>query len=624
MRFFVCHIAQAGQLAEEAGREYDLVASARGLPFRWHRRAEVSVMVAQDEADKRIRFVHSHRYVGVGDVRLDNRAELEHLTGSDDKVSDLDLVARLVIENGVTYANTLLGDFCFVLFDLTRRTIVAGRDAFGVRHLYYAAGLDAITFSSRGEIISRPDRYDPQFFSELVAYCAPSAGHCAYAGVTALPPATLFVINDGKGRWQQYWSPESAAAKQLSHSGEKDAVPRCRELLTEAVICRLSDDAPVWAQLSGGLDSSSVVSLAQYLQQAGAIRSAVSGTITYADSHGTGADERQYSRVVTELYGLPNEVILDAPLWDEMCIETIPDQPSAMLPLARREQETIRILRRAGARILLTGQGGDDLFAGNMFFFADWLVSGRASEAIHTMITTAAKGRVSFWELAYKNALLPLLPAFVQRALVRGEGRVPPWVCSRVSRQFDLPRRSALACVYTGRLGHKYGDGVTSVVRGMSSKLGGQLVEEELDVRHPFLYRPLVEFALTLPPDLVVKPYARKWILRESMRGILPEKVRTRVGKGVLLGLLTWSATHQEKLLRAMMRESVLADLGVIDVAKLRAAASKARHERERAQLIASDLQYTLALEAWLQLRSGRRPRGSSGSVEASDGSDHL
>jgi asparagine synthase (glutamine-hydrolysing) len=147
------------------------------------------------------------------------------------------------------------------------------------------------------------------------------------------------------------------------------------------------------------------------------------------------------------------------------------------------------------------------------------------------------------------------------------------------------------------------------------------VLEDKLDVRHPFLYRPLVEFALTLPPELIVRPYARKWVLREAMRGIVPEAVRTRIGKGSANERYAWSLTAQRQLFEPLVRKSVLADLGVISPAGLQAAFDAAPRQPGRQDDPHSTLQGVLAIEAWLQMRAGRWPRG--GRVVARDLQTH-
>jgi asparagine synthase (glutamine-hydrolysing) len=140
--------------------------------------------------------------------------------------------------------------------------------------------------------------------------------------------------------------------------------------------------------------------------------------------------------------------------------------------------------------------------------------------------------------------------------------------------------------------------------------IGYVVLEDRLDVRHPFLYRPLVEFALSLPPEMLVRPYARKWLLREAMRGIVPEVVRTRIGKGSASERYAWSLSAQRQLLEPLVRESMLADLGVVSRADLRAAFDDAPYQPGRKGDPHTALEGVLAIEAWLQMRAGRWPRG--------------
>ena len=207
--------------------------------------------------------------------------------------------------------------------------------------------------------------------------------------------------------------------------------------------------------------------------------------------------------------------------------------------------------------MLLTGGGGDGaLFNGTMFFFADWMVGRRAwAAAVSEMARRAAIGRASFWELAYRNALLPSLPRPWQRRVLRGKGTVPQWVDRATVKRYQLNERATTAMLYAGRLGRKYRDALASNVATIPSGLSIGIIEENLDVRHPYYYRPLVEFCLRLPPELCVRPYARKWVLREAMAGILPEVVRARIGKGTYNGTIAWSLAAQREGLESLIRE---------------------------------------------------------------------
>jgi asparagine synthase (glutamine-hydrolysing) len=124
--------------------------------------------------------------------------------------------------------------------------------------------------------------------------------------------------------------------------------------------------------------------------------------------------------------------------------------------------------------------------------------------------------------------------------------------------------------------------------------------------RYPFLYKPLVEFALRLPPtDGVVRPLAGKWVLRRAMRGLLPDLVRTRVSKGSVGSRMLWSLDHERKVIEWMLQDPILAHMGCVDAARLREAYSEARLGRLPVTI---GLFKALALETWLRIRDGRWP----------------
>jgi asparagine synthase (glutamine-hydrolysing) len=290
-----------------------------------------------------------------------------------------------------------------------------------------------------------------------------------------------------------------------------------------------------------------------------------------------------------------------------LCDPPLLDQPDRPYAIAARDLVAARIVRCAGGRVLLTGEGGDALVAGTMFFFADWMVRGRVGEALREMAHRAALGRVSLWRLAYENAVMPLLPSRLRRLLTRTRvGSIPPWIPAATAKRYELASRSAHESVYGGRLGHKYEDAAALTIAGVPSTMPLGPCDDVLELRHPYLYRPLVELALRLEPGMCVRPHERKWILREAMRGILPEKVRTRVGKGGLDGLNVWSLTHDQRRLDRMLRDPILAQLGVVDRGALNWVLNDVRSGRNAHEGWRDLITVALDVEMWLQLRSGR------------------
>lgn len=611
MNFFVCLLDPQGHdVPDVIRRTYESLPRSHGLAFRWHTFTHAQVLTASDVVGASL-VASDGVWIATGTVRLDNRAELERLSGgAGSQLSDLAVVLGTIAAHGTKYVPNILGDFAFVAWNATTREAVAACDPFAVRQLYYAEHNGLIAFASRAEALALSDQYTEQYLAELVAMCSPSPELTVYAGVHPVAAGTMVMLHGSKLTARAYWSPENFAPEPARAQAERETVDECRQLLIDSVQLRMAGNGDIWAQLSGGLDSSSVVSIAQWLLERGAIPSGLAGTVTYVDRQGTGSDEREYSSTVVNQWRVRNETIIDPPIWDDGRMPPRTDQPRLDLPLYPRERRLCAIVRDAGGRVLLTGVGSDELFTGIMFFFADWIATGRVWPAVREMARRAAIGRASFWELAYCNAILPLLPRPIQQRLAKDQGQMPPWVPRTIARQYGLRARSSVASTYGGRAGRKYHHAIVTNLMGVRRLMDYGVIGDALDVRHPFLYRPLVEFALRLPPELCVRPYARKWVLREAMRGLLPEAVRTRVGKGTTLGLVGWSLAAQQTLLEPLVHNPILADLGLVDATQLRVAFDAAPHQPQRRDALHGTVQATLVIEAWLQLRSGRWPRG--------------
>ncbi len=608
MSFFVCVIGEAANaLPVGEQRAFESVARRLGLPVAWQSTDGAAFLTTPATTGHPL-VARYRQAIAVGSARLDDRQALAAGAVSGASSTDLELVLRTVVRRGEYAIRDLVGDFAFVIWNPSDRRAVVACDPFAVRKLYVTNRRDLVAFSSRAEALSVDGSYDLQRLAELAASSNQSPRLTIYTGVSRWPAGTVGVVEHGALRTREYWSPSEVAPCPEWSRDEQGAARRCRELLADAVRARLGDDGTTWAELSGGLDSSSVVSITQWLVERCAVPGGIAGTVTYADQHGTSADERTYANAVTSRWGVPNRAIVDAPLWhDNRYPKPQLDEPGFNLMFYPRAAQLRETVQRAGGRVLLTGLGGDELFVGLMIFFADWVARGLVGPAVREMARRAAIGRVSFWQLAYWNAIVPFFPAPIRRRLVTGRQQLPPWIPPAIVRRYGLS--ASATSDFDGRPARKYHHAIVSRLGRLAQHTGYEQLGDVMDVRHPFLYRPLVEFALQLPADLCVRPYQRKWVLREAMRGILPEIVRTRIGKGSLTEPFARSLAVHRRLLEPLVEESALADLGVVDGSALRRAFTGGPSGNVRAVDLSANVQATLVLEAWLQLRSGRWPR---------------
>ena len=166
-----------------------------------------------------------------------------------------------------------------------------------------------------------------QYLAERVAGCDPSPGLTPYQGVRPVPAGTIVRLEQEHVSYRRYWSPYDVASKSVWEGSEQEAADVCRALLAESVRLRLTDNC-TWAQLSGGLDSSSVVSIAQWLAARGAVPHGLAGTVTFVDPHGLGGDERRYSDAVAQRWNIRNVTIASS---SARCDPPRTDEPTASI-----------------------------------------------------------------------------------------------------------------------------------------------------------------------------------------------------------------------------------------------------------------------------------------------------
>lgn len=552
--------------------------------------------------------VRHGEWLGVGMVRLDHPADVAAMAGvtaaDSAPLSHLELVLRAFLRHGAPAVARCIGDFAFVLLQVRTGQSVAARDAFGVRTLFHRERSDLAAFASRAELLATPGRYDMQFLAAFLSGARPGRQTTVYAGVHPVAPGSTVSILDGHRSTRTYWDPSAFTEREVARADPKDKVAAFLDLFSRAVRLRMAGEAHCWSELSGGLDSSSVVSMAQTLARRGEVPTGLAGSITIADTAGPVGDERIYSDEVVRMHGVRNELILDYRLLqDDGTPIPDTDQPARRLLFYARDRAIYRCVRRAGGTVLLGGQASDQYLTGYLFFAADWIARGRIRDALRETARWSVLGEVSFWELAFKNLVMPFLPPALNARLSQS-ATLPPWLNRSLIHRFGLDREQIVVRAYAGRVGHKYTAAVLRSVGDIPYGLDRGIISDHLDLRYPFLYRPLVEFALALPPEFCAVPTQAKWILRQAMTGLLPESVRTRRGKGAIDGRLSHSLAHERPRLERLLRAPILADLGCIDAAKLRAGVDEAIHGDA---LLRGAVIDALALELWLSVRSGRQ-----------------
>ena len=526
------------------------------------------------------------RYDVVLDGSLDNRAELARELGAPaadaDPVGGPRLLAAAYERWGEDCPSHLRGELAFILWDRRERRLFASRDGFGQRELFYARAGSQLRLASQLQmLLARPSPSDLDF--EFAADFLAGIGGCGAATpfrqVSRLEAGHRLSAGAGRLATSPWWLPAERPWPPERSAGE--AVEEFRALLEEAVACSLGTGGRVWAELSGGLDSSSICCLAMQILQGEPERARDFATLTYAWKHSPQCDERQWSDRVVAQYGLVNhQVFCDDLFFDGIAEECrYRSEPHFGLfahPLQRAAGE---LLRAAGVEVLLSGGRAESVVLGDQMppiLLADTLRSLRLGKLWDQLGRWHRGTHLPLANLLVAFALRPLLDRRRYSRSILDRGEVHPWVDQRFARRMQVAqrgRRTRLARRFRS-LAQQH---QVEMLRRSEQKIVRGSLEWSCEIRHPFLYRPLVELALAIPWEQKLAPEGGKVLLRRAMAGRLPEAVRTRRGGGGPGADMYKAFARRWHAIEPVVSSSLLVSLGLLDGVEFRRAAELAR-----------------------------------------------
>ena len=555
--------------------------------------------IVKERPGSRSMIAHTKTFVAAGDVRLDNRSEIARLATRplDADASDLEVVLAAIDAAGESCIGRLLGDFAFVLWDARAQKLLAVRDAFGVKPLYHRSAPNFQLFSNRITPLHPRDEFDSEFIADFILGINVGTTRTVWSDVSTVPAGSLMRFRGTAASSARFWSAlDCAPSSTGSESG--DAL-RFRELFHDAVRLRANDQSGVWAQLSGGLDSSSIVSVAESMRQRGVN---LEGTVTVVDSLGDG-DERVFSDVIVNQFGLRNEQVTDFWAWQDIDNAPVTDEPFQMYPFFARDARMRDVVRNAGGRVLLSGMGSDHYLFGSLDYISDLAAKGHVRSALREVLAWSLTERQSFWKLTHQELIKPLLP------FVRNNTQTPPvpqWLQPGFTRRCNDMHATRISP------GNRFAQKTATAISTLPGVFERWPYDDDIEMRYPFLYRPLVEFAVGLPATERVRPEANKWVLREAMKGLVPERVRTRSSKGVIDARILWSLTRERARIEKLLQAPILGDLGCIDPVAMRQSVDAAR----RGEHVDSVTLFSaLSLETWLSARAGNNSQAAAQSA---------
>ena len=528
------------------------------------------------------------------------RAELERLGRSFRSQCDTEILIEGYLEWGIdNLLPRLHGMFAVAIWDAPKQRLSLARDRLGVKPLIYRISDGNIAFASTLQAlkgIGFPAEIDPASVLEFLDVGFVTEERSILKGTRKLPPGSVLIWQDGKATERTYWSlPRFGQDQSLRF---EDAVQETERLLIEAVRLRLVSDVPIGALLSGGIDSTLVC---WALSKLGAnIHTFTVGT------PGDPADESHDARDIAHRLGIPHEVVqLDTnqppPLEELVDAYSEPFASTSALGMLRVSQAV-----RPKATVLLTGDGGDDVYLGYPFFFNAW----RAQK-----IARAVPG----FTPALYGALRPVFSALPQLKRARSlldyaMGGIGAYGRVRIGLPYYNENQMFGERLRGGTVAHREVPPSFESARNLvadvfsfhkrmhftsefMTKVDGGAMYHSLEARAPFLDQKLWEFASRVPPEVHFHGGKYKAILREIVRRHVGEDVAFRRKQGFTVPVERWLATKWSGRLAELKGETLLAGQGWFDRKQLSAAIDRALKQDE----IPLQLWYVLVLESWLR-----------------------
>ena len=483
--------------------------------------------------------------------RLDNRRELLESLGDGPEpggsiggASDARSVLAAFRKWGPHGFDRLLGPFAVLVYDRRRHAVVGVRDGLGDRTLYYWRGREEVIVASEVSMILRhpavSDTLDEVALAHFFAVEAAPPGVTFWADVRELPPGHGLTLDLDRQHLERTWRPEDLP--RIRYRRDVDYVEHFRELLEESVRCRLPSSGPAAILMSGGMDSTSVAALA-----ATELAESAPGTPVHAVSwvfdELAAADERPYIDSMIARFGLVGHPIPGDEEWPLRDLPTWPVPPDAPWQglYCRLQEAAYRRAREVGATVLLTGELGDHLYYVDDAFWLRELIVARRGRVWRELRAEISKyGLGSIWRSGPTRSALARAVGWRGRPVAS-----PAWLEPSARRLVDASRRLTVPIPARDRA-RPYPpvlDPRCAVAAGLERSKARRA---GIDVRRPFRDRRLIEFVLASPAHLLYRPGSTKWILREALRGILPEVVRSRQHVSTLLPLAARGLVDKE------------------------------------------------------------------------------
>jgi asparagine synthase (glutamine-hydrolysing) len=543
------------------------------------------------------------------DGRIDNQAELRDILDiRDNDCPDSIVVLAAFRRWGKECFSQLIGDWALALWSSREQEVYLARDHAGARSLYFANVHGTLlwstyleTFFTNGHAYSLDEEYAACYLnSQPIRTLTP------YKGIEAIPPAQYLIFNGDGFRAHRHW--HVTDKEKLHYSTLDQYEEHFLALFQQSIKRRTGPGSPILAQLSGGMDSTSIVCMSDFLRRAANPPSELLDTISFYNDTDSNWNERPYFSLVETRRGKAG-IHVRTSGHSRTFQPADPSFGNYLLPgadsgSAARERESCSLIEGGGYRVMLSGIGGDELLGGVPTPFpelADYLVSLRLKSFFKQSLS---------WCLARRQPMIEMLAEAVRftvglyRPPQVDKAKLSPWASTH------LRKRYVHAGIPHGSKTNRWNvppSAICSdatwwfVMETLPHMLPGLVARYEC--RYPYLDRDLVDFLVRVPREHLVHPERRRFLMRKALRNLVPMEILERRRKAFLARSPLLSLEDAQKKVAMLFADSLTAAYGLIDPACFDAFYKATLRDNNLQWVI--PLFKTIDFELWLRSRSG-------------------
>ncbi len=523
-----------------------------------------------------------------------NRSNLIRELNLPKDVSNSNLLVYLYQQYGNRAAQYLYGQFAWVLWESKRKILMAVSDRMGNHGIYYTLTGDTVILSNRVEpLLDRlpgPVTMNLRSVVGMLHGEAPLAGETFYEDIHAVEWGGLLTITPENIDTMLYWKLERQPLLRLSSDAEY--AEALKELLFR-VAAQYTPSCPIGIMMSSGMDSNSVAASLRM-----AVPSADITAFTLITPEVPDSDESQYSTAVSRHLHIPTVNIRADLYWPLSSAEGIktPKSDPYYNFFAEIWEKTYREVNRRKINVLFTGSGGDNLFGGGITAYSDLLLSGRWVQLARQLHTHHIDTKMTFLKMIRRMILAPIIKAYVPGW--REYKPTVPWLARHyhdLYREY-FGRAETSWRMLPGRTQRLTRLCLTNLRLGMA-QIGIEGEEHGIQFRHLLLDHRLMEFAASLPTTQTFRPGKSKFILRNAMKGYLPDEVLNLRNKITphALAHLGYGVREQDKVW-PLLTHMRAAEMGFVDESKVQEAYKSYLDDSKQRKFI-----YAAVVEDWLR-----------------------